>query len=314
MPPSLYAPTSDTVKAASTTHQLANLIPRFKRDDYEQLKADIAKNGVLVPVVVTEDGVVLDGRHRLQACKELGRECPQITVQSEADVYAVILGLNIYRRHLSPEQVVAFFKNLQLKAPELAKKIVDVDALKAEAKAARNGVLKRGDARGARVTPTGKTAERQAKALGVSPATVKRVERVAKQAPEALPKIAKGETSTQKVLAEVSKDMPKKKPVPPQPVLAVETAKAPALASGNGTTPTMGAPATVGQRAEPSTRYPRTVAFLVGMPSSEQATINAGRRLSELVDTFRKNEWPTDDELLGALLRLLASDVDDTRA
>lgn len=42
--------------------------------EYEALKADIAENGVLVPVEVDENGDILDGHHRVQAWTELRAE------------------------------------------------------------------------------------------------------------------------------------------------------------------------------------------------------------------------------------------------
>lgn len=42
--------------------------------EYEALKADIAENGVLVPVEVDENGNILDGHHRVRAWEELRAE------------------------------------------------------------------------------------------------------------------------------------------------------------------------------------------------------------------------------------------------
>lgn len=42
--------------------------------EFEALKADIAENGVLVPVEVDENGDILDGHHRVQAWNELRAE------------------------------------------------------------------------------------------------------------------------------------------------------------------------------------------------------------------------------------------------
>ena len=42
--------------------------------EFEALLADIVRRGILTPLAITRDGVVLDGRHRLQIAVELGLE------------------------------------------------------------------------------------------------------------------------------------------------------------------------------------------------------------------------------------------------
>jgi ParB-like chromosome segregation protein Spo0J len=46
--------------------------PDLSPDEYQELKADIAARGVQIAIEYDEDGNVLDGRHRLKACAELG--------------------------------------------------------------------------------------------------------------------------------------------------------------------------------------------------------------------------------------------------
>jgi ParB-like chromosome segregation protein Spo0J len=52
-------------------HALAKLFPPMRPYEYEELKADIARNGLQVPIVLYEERI-LDGRNRYLACKELG--------------------------------------------------------------------------------------------------------------------------------------------------------------------------------------------------------------------------------------------------
>ncbi len=83
-----------------------NLLPPLSDDEYLALKADIARRGVLVPIEIdAQTGAVLDGAHRLRACRELGlAEPPQIVrelgSQRERDEHALIL--NLLRRQLGP--------------------------------------------------------------------------------------------------------------------------------------------------------------------------------------------------------------------
>lgn len=57
----------------SAPHPLADLFPPMTDEEYQALKEDIARNGHQLPIVLYE-GMVLDGCHRLRACKELGIE------------------------------------------------------------------------------------------------------------------------------------------------------------------------------------------------------------------------------------------------
>lgn len=79
------------------------LFPDLRPDEYEALKADIAKRGILVPVEVDQNGEVLDGHHRLKIARELGIEAPttQREFADDAERILHVLSLNAKRRHLN---------------------------------------------------------------------------------------------------------------------------------------------------------------------------------------------------------------------
>lgn len=52
--------------------EYADLVPDMSDREYEALKRSISKHGLDDPIKVTPDGVVVDGHHRLKACRELG--------------------------------------------------------------------------------------------------------------------------------------------------------------------------------------------------------------------------------------------------
>ncbi len=82
-----------------------SLFAPLKQWEYEALKADIAKRGVLVPIEFDQDGDVVDGRNRLKICGELGRDdYPTIfrRYSSDKEKQLVSIILNTYRRHLTP--------------------------------------------------------------------------------------------------------------------------------------------------------------------------------------------------------------------
>jgi len=91
------------------------LLPSLSVAEYTALREDIRARGeVVVPVIQDEAGNVLDGYHRLRAVAELRAEGvsipdPPVDVRaglSEAQKVALIVGLNLSRRHLSEYQRV----------------------------------------------------------------------------------------------------------------------------------------------------------------------------------------------------------------
>lgn len=82
------------------------LLPPMSQHEYEELKADIIEHGVIVPVIVDEEGNIIDGHHRARICEELAIECPTVVRKfiSEEEKQALAIGLNLKRRQLSPEQ------------------------------------------------------------------------------------------------------------------------------------------------------------------------------------------------------------------
>lgn len=83
------------------------LFPDLASSEYEALKADIAKRGVLVPVERDERGDILDGHHRVRACTELGIvDYPVVIRAGMTDDQKIehVLTLNLARRHLTPAQ------------------------------------------------------------------------------------------------------------------------------------------------------------------------------------------------------------------
>lgn len=82
------------------------VMPPLAPDEYDALVADIRANGVLVPVLVDQQGRIIDGHHRHRAAAEAGVECPTVTrrVGSDEEARQLALSLNAARRHLSREQ------------------------------------------------------------------------------------------------------------------------------------------------------------------------------------------------------------------
>ncbi len=83
------------------------VMPSLSTEEYAELKTSIAENGVMVSVEYDEDDNILDGHHRVQACKELGiTDWPKVVRSglTEPQKLAHARYLNLARRHLNQSQ------------------------------------------------------------------------------------------------------------------------------------------------------------------------------------------------------------------
>ena len=85
-------------------HEAAFLFPPMQDQEFAELKDDISKNGLQMPIL-TFEGKVVDGRHRLRACAELGvvPRFEEMEAANDSIVQAVI-SINLHRRHLTEGQ------------------------------------------------------------------------------------------------------------------------------------------------------------------------------------------------------------------
>lgn len=94
-------------------------MPSLTAEEYAALKADIARRGVVVPVVVDQHGATLDGHHRLRAVAELRAEGvvvadpPTVRVEcaNDAERREHALKLNLLRRQLNPVAWAQLFRD-----------------------------------------------------------------------------------------------------------------------------------------------------------------------------------------------------------
>jgi DDE family transposase/ParB-like nuclease family protein len=85
---------------------LFQALPPLSPEEYRDLEQDILANGILVPIIVDENGVVIDGHHRQKIAKDHNLPCPSEVKTGFTDTYkrSMALSLNINRRHLTREQ------------------------------------------------------------------------------------------------------------------------------------------------------------------------------------------------------------------
>ena len=91
------------MKAETKWHPAASIFPMLPDDKLIELAEDIEKNGQREPILLL-DGLVLDGRNRMAACRLKGCEPVTKTVTDIEDPVAYVLSLNLHRRHLTPSQ------------------------------------------------------------------------------------------------------------------------------------------------------------------------------------------------------------------
>lgn len=97
-------------------HPIATVLPTLSDRQYEDLKESIKQNGLMNPLIAIErngEKLVIDGRHRLRACEELGIQ-PTVDVYDATDeeLGSLVWGANGIRRHLSPSQRASFYAQL----------------------------------------------------------------------------------------------------------------------------------------------------------------------------------------------------------
>ena len=122
---------------------------QFMRDltpeEYTALRDSIAQNGVTQPIVVDENGNILDGHHRKRAADELLVTCPEIVKRglSEDEKVTIAFANNLARRLQSRDDKVAYVDASLSDSPHLA------DVVHAERCAvSRNKVRERREALG----------------------------------------------------------------------------------------------------------------------------------------------------------------------
>lgn len=81
-------------------HPYADKFPMLPQAELEELAQSIRDNGLRQPIVVTVDGLILDGRNRFQACRMAGVE-PETVVYEGNDLAEYVLDANITRRNMT---------------------------------------------------------------------------------------------------------------------------------------------------------------------------------------------------------------------
>lgn len=81
-------------------HPYANKFPMLPEGELLELAESIRANGLRNPVVLTTDGLILDGRNRAAACEQVGVE-PETVVYDGDDLAEYVIDCNTTRRNMS---------------------------------------------------------------------------------------------------------------------------------------------------------------------------------------------------------------------
>lgn len=165
-------------------HPAAKALPDMTAEEFAALKADISTNGLLCPLERYE-GSLIDGRHRLRACNELGIEPDIVDVdlcgQSPA---AYVWSLNGARRHLTASQRAAVAVDMLPQLKEEAKKRM----------AAGGGDKKSGKGLiPAPIADAGQSRDKAAEIVNVDPTYVSKAEKLKNESPDVFAKVKSGE-------------------------------------------------------------------------------------------------------------------------
>lgn len=85
-------------------HPISTLFPLMDGKDFDDLKRDIAKNGLVESIWLHPNGQIIDGRNRWRACSELGIKPDFRTWNSDGSLVDFVVSLNLHRRHLTSSQ------------------------------------------------------------------------------------------------------------------------------------------------------------------------------------------------------------------
>jgi hypothetical protein len=97
-------------------HPYADLFPLIEGEEFDALVADIKANGLHEPIMLYDDGKILDGRNRYRACLKADiapkfvqfRDIPPPTISP----ISYVISRNINRRHLTTQQRIAIAAEL----------------------------------------------------------------------------------------------------------------------------------------------------------------------------------------------------------
>ena len=173
---------------------LSELVPEMTTDEYERFIDSVKKSGIQTPIHIRNDMTILDGRHRVKACKELGIKEIECLVHNfnKSESIEFVRDTAIERRNLSKAQRV----DIVLRSEDLVSSLVKQAKVN---QGKRNDLTSRPD--GPKVNL--QTNENLAEIAGVGPMTVKRMKKIKREAPDVYEEVVKGDKTIYKAYNEL---------------------------------------------------------------------------------------------------------------
>lgn len=180
--------------------KLAEWLQVLPSKEAKELKEDIKKNGVQVPILVTKSkDMIIDGRNRWMIAHELGLKPEDVPLEvyrgKDEDIPGVILSRNALRRHLTKDQRDAVIAAVL--APPLEK----------EAATRKGGRPTAGTFGKPKVNGGGTVADELSKKMNISRSRAEQLEKVRRSG--TLKRVAQGK----KTLRQAAREAPKKERV-----------------------------------------------------------------------------------------------------
>jgi N6-adenosine-specific RNA methylase IME4 len=175
-------------------------------EDYQAFRADVGARGLRVPIEINDENVVLDGRQRLRAARDLGHESVPIRVVETADELDYMLRAALLRRQLNASQCAALVVEFE-----------GYDELRTEGRERQRANLRQAS-EVATLPPRGKTRDLAAGWAGVSARTVQDVVTVHENDKDLFERVKRGELGAALAARRVRRGLRDRSLPPPPPL------------------------------------------------------------------------------------------------